>query len=181
MYKISDSKERNIQHMERTEHLDSIRLITEKDDVQLADIIRKNLEKFHLDIPGTVYFDSQLDHLSSYYTANPEKRAYFVVKDPTGKVLGGIGIDEFPGFARCAEIQKLYLSDEAKGKGLGKALMEAAEGYAVQAGYERLYLETHTNLEAAIHLYEKSGFHKIQKPGEVQHSTMNLFFVKELT
>ena len=41
MYKISDSKERNIQHMERTEHLDSIRLITEKDDVQLADIIRK--------------------------------------------------------------------------------------------------------------------------------------------
>lgn len=167
--------------MERTEHLDNIRLITEKDDVQLADIIRKNLEKFHLDIPGTVYFDSQLDHLSSYYTANPEKRAYFVVEDHTGKVLGGIGIDEFSGFARCAEIQKLYLADEAKGKGLGKALMETAEEYAVQAGYERLYLETHTNLEAAIHLYEKSGFYRIQKPGEVQHSTMNLFFVKELT
>lgn len=167
--------------MERTEHLDNIRLITEKDDVQLADIIRKNLEKFHLDIPGTVYFDSQLDHLSSYYTANPEKRAYFVVEDYTGKVLGGIGIDEFSGFARCAEIQKLYLADEAKGKGLGKALMETAEEYAVQAGYERLYLETHTNLEAAIHLYEKSGFYRIQKPGEVQHSTMNLFFVKELT
>lgn len=167
--------------MERTEHLDNIRLITEKDDVQLADIIRKNLEKFHLDIPGTVYFDSQLDHLSSYYTTNPEKRAYFVVEDHTGKVLGGIGIDEFSGFARCAEIQKLYLADEAKGKGLGKALMETAEEYAVQAGYERLYLETHTNLEAAIHLYEKSGFYRIQKPGEVQHSTMNLFFVKELT
>lgn len=167
--------------MERTEHLDNIRLITEKDDVQLADIIRKNLEKFHLDIPGTVYFDSQLDHLSSYYTANPEKRAYFVVEDHTGKVFGGIGIDEFSGFARCAEIQKLYLADEAKGKGLGKALMETAEEYAVQAGYERLYLETHTNLEAAIHLYEKSGFYRIQKPGEVQHSTMNLFFVKELT
>ncbi len=167
--------------MERTEHLDNIRLITGKDDVQLADIIRKNLEKFHLDIPGTVYFDSQLDHLSSYYTANPEKRAYFVVEDHTGKVLGGIGIDEFSGFARCAEIQKLYLADEAKGKGLGKALMETAEEYAVQAGYERLYLETHTNLEVAIHLYEKSGFYRIQKPGEVQHSTMNLFFVKELT
>ena len=103
------------------------------------------------------------------------------MEDQIGKVLGGIGIDEFSGFARCAEIQKLYLADEAKGKGLGKALMETAEEYAVQAGYEKLYLETHTNLEAAIHLYEKSGFHKIQKPGEVQHSTMNLFFVKELT
>ena len=167
--------------MEITKNLETIRLITEKDDQAIADIIRKSLEKFHLDIPGTVYFDPQLDHLSSYYTSNSEKRAYFVVVDDIGKVLGGIGIDEFPGFERCAEIQKLYLTEEVQGKGLGKALMETAEEYAVQAGYERLYLETHTNLEAAIHLYEKSGFHKIQKPGEVQHSTMNLFFMKELT
>nr|WP_317427190.1 GNAT family N-acetyltransferase [uncultured Blautia sp.] len=167
--------------MEITKNLETIRLITEKDDQAIADIIRKSLEKFHLDIPGTVYFDPQLDHLSSYYTSNSEKRAYFVVVDDIGKVLGGIGIDEFPGFERCAEIQKLYLTEEVQGKGLGKALMETAEEYAVQAGYERLYLETHTNLEAAIHLYEKSGFHKIQKPGEVQHSTMNLFFAKELT
>lgn len=167
--------------MEITKNLETIRLITEKDDQAIADIIRKSLEKFHLDIPGTVYFDPQLDHLSSYYTSNSEKRAYFVVVDDIGKVLGGIGIDEFPGFGRCAEIQKLYLTEEVQGKGLGKALMETAEKYAVQAGYERLYLETHTNLEAAIHLYEKLGFHKIQKPREVQHSTMNLFFVKELT
>lgn len=170
-----------MQHMEITKNLETIRLITEKDDQAIADIIRKSLEKFHLDIPGTVYFDPQLDHLSSYDTSNSEKRAYFVVVDDIGKVLGGIGIDEFPGFERCAEIQKLYLTEEVQGKGLGKALMETAEKYAVQAGYERLYLETHTNLEAAIHLYEKLGFHKIQKPREVQHSTMNLFFVKELT
>lgn len=170
-----------MQHMEITKNLETIRLITEKDDQAIADIIRKSLEKFHLDIPGTVYFDPQLDHLSSYYTSNSEKRAYFVVVDDIGKVLGGIGIDEFPGFERCAEIQKLYLTEEVQGKGLGKALMETAEKYAVQAGYERLYLETHTNLEAAIHLYEKLGFHKIQKPREVQHSTMNLFFMKELT
>lgn len=170
-----------MQHMEITKNLETIRLIKEKDDQAIADIIRKSLEKFHLDIPGTVYFDPQLYHLSSYYTSNSEKRAYFVVVDDIGKVLGGIGIDEFPGFERCAEIQKLYLTEEVQGKGLGKALMETAEKYAVQAGYERLYLETHTNLEAAIHLYEKLGFHKIQKPREVQHSTMNLFFMKKLT
>lgn len=166
--------------MAATKHLETIRFIKEKDDPTLADIIRKNLERFHLDIPGTVYFDPQLNHLSNYYTANSEKRTYFVVEDVNGKLLGGIGIDEFPGFEKCAEIQKLYLTDEAKGKGLGKALMEAAESYAVQVGYKRLYLETHTNLEVAVHLYEKLGFHKIQKPREVQHSTMNLFFMKEL-
>ena len=27
------------------------------DDAKIAQIIRSNLEKFHLDIPGTAYFD----------------------------------------------------------------------------------------------------------------------------
>ena len=53
--------------MEITKNLETIRLITEKDDQAIADIIRKSLEKFHLDIPGTVYFDPQLDHLSSVF------------------------------------------------------------------------------------------------------------------
>ena len=101
-----------------------IRQIREDDDKALADIIRKNLEKFHLDIPGTVYFDPELNHLSRYYTGNSGNRAYFVVEDGQGLVLGGIGIDCFPGFENCAEIQKLYLSEEAKGRGLGKKLLQ---------------------------------------------------------
>ena len=157
-----------------------IRQIREDDDKALADIIRKNLEKCHLDIPGTVYFDPELNHLSRYYTGNSGNRAYFVVEDGQGLVLGGIGIDCFPGFENCAEIQKLYLSEEAKGRGLGKKLLKTAEKYAVGAGYQSLYLETHTNLEIAIHLYEKAGFHEIEKPQVVQHNTMNLFMLKEL-
>lgn len=158
----------------------TIRQIREDDDKALADIIRKNLEKFHLDIPGTVYFDPELNHLSRYYTGNPGKRAYFVVEDGQGLVLGGIGIDCFPGFENSAEIQKLYLSEEAKGRGLGKKLLKTAEEYAAGAGYKSLYLETHTNLEIAIHLYEKAGFHEIEKPQVVQHNTMDLFMLKAL-
>ena len=29
-------------------------------------------------------------------------------------------------------------------------------------------------------LYEKAGFHEIEKPQVVQHNTMNLFMLKEL-
>ena len=43
-----------------------------------------------------------------------------------------------------------------------------------------MYLETHTNLEAAIHLYEKAGFTEIEKPQSVVHTTMDRFFIKEL-
>ena len=37
------------------------REITPADDGAIAKIIRANLERFHLNIPGTVYFDPELD------------------------------------------------------------------------------------------------------------------------
>ena len=58
--------------------------------------------------------------------------------------------------------------------------MRTAEQYAKAAGYHSLYLETHTNLEAAMGLYEKLGFRQIEKPAAVLHSTMNRFFLKQL-
>ena len=36
-------------------------------DLALADLIRVNLKNHSLDIPGTVYFDENLNHLSDYY------------------------------------------------------------------------------------------------------------------
>ena len=59
-------------------------------------------------------------------------------------------------------------------------LMAVAEEFAGAAGYRFLYLETHTNLEAAIGLYEKLGFRRIEKPETVLHSTMNRFFWKDM-
>ncbi len=154
-----------------------IRPITPADDPKIARIIRDNLERFHLDIPGTAYFDKELDRLSEYYTTG--KRRYFVVVREDNMVLGGVGVAEFDGLADCAELQKLYLSEEAKGYGLGKKLMATAEEFAREAGYRRLYLETHSNLETAIGLYEKLGFRQIPKPEGVLHSTMNRFYLKE--
>ncbi len=157
-----------------------IRSIKECDNMALAAIIRKNLERFHLDIPGTAYFDPELDFLSDFYDASPEKRGYFVVADESGTAFGGVGIAEFPDIKDCAEIQKLYLDDAAKGLGFGRKLMEEAEKQAEKRGYRRLYLETHTNLVAAIALYEKLGFSRIDKPDFVLHGTMNRFYMKEL-
>ena len=51
----------------------NIHLITEADDRTIAEIVRTNLEKYHLDIPGTAYFDPELDHLSEYYDRNRNK------------------------------------------------------------------------------------------------------------
>ena len=45
-----------------------IRPITADDDAAIAAIIRDNLRAAHLDIPGTAYFDPELDHLARSIT-----------------------------------------------------------------------------------------------------------------
>lgn len=96
------------------------REIEPSDDARVAEIARYNLKKFHLDLPGTVYFDPELDHLSAFYSEKPDKRRYFVALDKDGQVIGGAGFAEFEGLDDCAELQKLYLVDSVKGKGYGK-------------------------------------------------------------
>ena len=153
------------------------RSLTAEYDAALATLIRTNLKEHHLDIPGTVYFDYGLDHLSYFY--DHEGRSYFVLLDDE-KLVGGIGLAQFEGFPDCCELQKLYLDDSVKGRGLGYQLIEIIEQEARDLGYNRMYLETHTNLQAAIHIYEKSGYKEIDRPDCVVHSTMNRFYIKEL-
>ena len=156
------------------------RKITPADDAALAKIIRANLEKLHLNVAGTVYFDPELDHLSTFYTQNAQKRVYFIALDEAERVIGGVGVAEFAGLPDCAELQKLYLDDSAKGRGYGRALMKIAGDWARSAGYRQLYLETHSNLTAAMRLYEKLGFRRIERPQAVVHSTMDHFYLKAL-
>ena len=156
------------------------RKIEAGDDARLAEIIRANLEKYHLNIPGTVYFDPELNHLSEYYGSDPQKRVYYIALGENGEMIGGVGAAEFSGIPDCAELQKLYLTDSAKGKGYGKELVRLVENWARAAGYRNLYLETHTNLQTALKLYEKMGFRHIERPGAVVHGTMDHFYLKEL-
>ncbi|MBR4719025.1 MAG: GNAT family N-acetyltransferase [Lachnospiraceae bacterium] len=156
-----------------------IREICKDDDAILAGIIRSNLKKYGLDIPGTAYFDDNLDHLSDFYLADKEKRYYFIALE-CDEIIGGIGLAELEYFDDCAELQKLYLADDAKGRGIGYTLIRMVEDKARELGYRRIYLETHSNLAAAIHIYERSGYREIEKPSGVVHATMDRFFIKDL-
>ena len=157
----------------------TIRPITAADDPFIAKIIRTNFEQYHLTIPGTAYFDPELDHLRAFYSAKPD-RGYFVAVGENGTGRGCCGFAETAVFDRCAELQKLYLSDAAKVKRVGRRLSETVEQAARGAGYETLYIETHSKFDAAIRLYEKLGFQQIDKPQGVQHGAMDHFYLKSL-
>ena len=59
---------------------------------------------------------------------------------------------------RIAEIKRLFVRPQARGKGVGKALVQAVIATAQQAGYDEIKLDTLPEMEGAIALYKASGF-----------------------
>lgn len=156
-----------------------IREMKREDNAKVKEIIRASLKSLGLDIPGTAYFDPQLNDLHQYY-AELEHANYWVV-EVNGEVAGGIGIAPFPGHEGVCELQKLYLSADTQGLGLGKKLMDTALSFA-STHYKKCYLETTHDLSAACRLYEKYGFVLLDQPlAGSDHNAMNAWYLKELS
>jgi putative acetyltransferase len=155
-----------------------IREISKEDNSKVKEIIQDSLKLLGLAIPGTAYFDPQLNDLHQYY--NHLEHAKYWVVEMEGEVVGGIGIAPFNETEKICELQKLYLSSKAQGIGLGKKLVETALSFA-SVHYEKCYLETTHDLKTACILYEKFGFTLLDKPlSGSDHSAMNAWYLKEL-
>lgn len=157
----------------------SIRTITSADNKALATIIRNSLEEFKANKPGTVYFDETTDHLSDVFkTAG----SIYFVAELEGSILGGGGIYPTANLDEgTCELVKLYLSANARGKGVGKLLMEKCIDAAKELGYKKIYLETMPELTVAIPMYEKFGFTYLPSAqGCSGHTGCDVWMIKDL-
>ncbi|MFJ3387049.1 GNAT family N-acetyltransferase [Lysinibacillus sp. NPDC086135] len=155
-----------------------IREIKKEDNAKVKEIIQDSLKTLGLAVPGSAYFDPQLNDLYQYY--NNLKHANYWVVELDGEVVGGIGIAPFSEQDKVCELQKLYLSPKAQGLGLSKKLMETALSFASKH-YEKCYLETMHELKTACILYEKFGFTLLQEPlPGSEHSAMDAWYLKDL-
>ena len=155
-----------------------IQEIKKEDNAKVKEIIQDSLESLGLAVPGSAYFDPQLNDLYQYY--NNLKHANYWVVELDGEVVGGIGIAPFSEQDKVCELQKLYLSPKVQGLGLSKKLMETALSFASKH-YEKCYLETIHELKTACILYEKFGFTLLQEPlPGSEHSAMDAWYLKDL-
>ncbi len=76
-----------------------------------------------------------------------------------GKPIGTCAL--LPHGEACFQLAKMAVAHEARGKGIGWLLGEAAINKAQVAGARKVYLESNTRLEPAINLYRRLGFIEI--------------------
>lgn len=156
-----------------------IRKIEPTDNEAIAGVIRRTLEEFGANKPGTVYFDASTDHL--YELFQVPGAVYYIV-EVAGEVVGGGGVYPTAGLpAHTCELVKMYLLQKVRGIGLGSQLIQKSLDFARQAGYEQVYLETMPELKNALKAYERLGFRYINAPmGESGHFGCDLWMLKRL-
>ena len=121
-----------------------IRPMTTEDCAQVAAI-----ETMSFSMPWSL-------HAFTESVGNPNYR--FLVAEEAGEILGYCGfvyvLDE-------AEIPNVCVSEEARRKGIGQALMENLIETATALGIVTLHLEVRQSNEAAKNLYRRMGFEEI--------------------
>ena len=156
----------------------NIRPISQDDNATIAAVIREVSAEYGLTPDkGFGVADKTLDTLYEVY--NTEDAQYWVI-ELDGKVVGGAGIAPLADNQGICELQKMYFSQALRGKGMAKALSKICFDFAIQQGYQAVYLETTAVLVEALALYQQLGFNHSQHLGQTGHDACEIAMIKTL-
>jgi putative acetyltransferase len=77
------------------------------------------------------------------------------------------------------EVAKMTVSEDLRGSGLGRRLMERCIEAGVEDGAPRLYLETNSGLAPALALYRATGFRELA-PAQTDYARADVFMERKL-
>jgi putative acetyltransferase len=89
----------------------------------------------------------------------PPDGVFLVVRDGTGDAVACGGIVRFDGTR--AELKRMYVLPDARGRGLGRLVLEELQDEARRLGYTGVVLETGDRSAAALSLYRSAGYEPI--------------------
>ena len=125
------------------------------DDVPaVVALVRGVLGEFGLRFGEGSESDAQLAGLPGSYTDHGG--AFWVATLPDGSLVGTCGV--FPLQPGRHELRKMYLTEAARGHGLGHRLLEVAMNFARAEGATEMVLDTTEQMTRAIAFYEAQGF-----------------------
>ena len=155
------------------------RTLMKEDNTILARMIRQVFEEHDAPQKGTVYSDPTTDDLFGLFRI---PSSVMWVAELDGIPAGCCGIYPTEGLEKqCAELVKFYLAEKARGRGIGRYLMELCIQSARELGYKELYLESMPEFSKAVGIYEKLGFRELPHPlGNSGHTTCSIWMLLHL-
>lgn len=130
----------------------NIRAANNSDSDAIKSVVFTTLIEYGL-TPDSTTTDKDLDSIEETYF---HRGGYFGVVEQNNIVVASVGICR-ENETTC-ELRKMYCLQSARGKGLGKQLLEFSIQKARDLGFSRMVLETASPLKEAIGLYKKYGF-----------------------
>lgn len=131
-----------------------IRAWEPRDRQEAAAIIRDALAEYGLPWEPTGADRDVLEVEASYTAVGGE----FWVIEQQGQLVGTGAYYPVERGENAVEIRKMYLSPAARGKGLGKYLLQQLENAIADRGFQEIWIETASVLQEAVKLYESSGY-----------------------
>lgn len=157
----------------------TIRKVEKRDEPYLADIIRAVFEEHMAPKDGTVYSDPTTDHL---YDLFQNTSSILWVAEMDHQIVGCCGIYPTEGLPpETAELVKFYLSPAARGRGIGKQLIEKSIQSAKELGYKKIYLESMPQFSRAVDFYNSLGFKQLKNAlGNSGHTSCSIWMLLRL-
>lgn len=130
------------------------------------------------------YGDGDLTEMDAAHF-EPPRGLYLLVYDEDGTPVASGGWrarDSSPeGFSDGdAEIKRMFVVAEARGRGLARRLLAELEASATAAGRTRMVLETGLKQPEAIALYESSDYRPTTKFGHYRNEPLSVCLAKPL-
>jgi GNAT superfamily N-acetyltransferase len=86
-------------------------------------------------------------------------RGAFVLIEEDGRALAGGGLRRLGD--GVVEIKRMFVLPGARGRGLGRQLLDALEAAAADLGYARVRLDTAASMPVAMEMYRRAGYRDI--------------------
>ncbi len=90
---------------------------------------------------------------------------FWAIEDERGRACACVAVD-FPQ-PGTAELHRLYVRSDQRGRGLGSALVHRAESHARAGGATRMILWSDTRFTTAHRLYRRLGYLQLPEPREL--------------
>lgn len=133
--------------------------------------------------------DLNVEWLEKYFVVEPIDHE--VLGDPDGQIIASGGAILF---ARVDanivgtialknhghgvyELTKMAVTGRCQGAGIGRHLMRACLDRYRALGGKRLFLESHSSLEPALHLYESAGFRHVPRAAPSDYERADVYMV----